>query len=63
MNIINFLQGKKTYIILILAFVFNFGITAGWWTLDNQIWELVNIILGFLGLGTIRSAIKNLASK
>ena len=57
------LQGYKTYIIMVTAFVFNIGITAGWWTLDNQVWELVNIILGFLGVGAIRSGLKSEAKK
>lgn len=62
-GIIAWLQGKKTYIIMVLAFVFNLGVTAGWWTLDNQVWELINIILGFLGLGAIRAGMKTEAGK
>lgn len=62
-NLIMWLQGKKTYIVMILGFVFNLGVTAGWWTLDNQVWELVNIILGFLGIGAIRDGIKTEAKK
>lgn len=61
--IIEKLQGYKTYIIMVLAFVFNIGITAGWWTLDNQVWDLINVILGFLGLGAIRSGLKAEAAK
>lgn len=62
-GIIAWLQGKKTYIIMVLAFVFNLGVTAGWWTVDNQVWDLINIILGFLGLGAIRAGIKTEAGK
>jgi len=60
-GIIDWLQGKKTYIIAVLAAVFNVGIAFGWWTLDSQVWELINIILGFLGLGTLRSGMSKAA--
>ena len=56
------LQGKKTYILLILAFVFNVGIAAGLWQLDSQVWELINMVLGFLGIGAFRSAVKKAES-
>jgi hypothetical protein len=56
-NIIDWLSGKKTYILMILGFVFNLGIAAGWWAVESQVWQLVDLILGFLGLGTIRAAI------
>jgi len=62
-GIFDFLQGYKTYIVMILAFVFNLGATAGWWLPDNQVWELINIILGFLGLGAIRAGMKTEANK
>ncbi|MFA9409467.1 MAG: hypothetical protein ACERKJ_11645 [Candidatus Dadabacteria bacterium] len=52
------LQGKKVYILLVTAFVFNVGATAGWWLPDNQVWELINTIFVFLGIGAYRSAMK-----
>ena len=52
------LQGKKVYILLIVAAVFNIGVAAGLWQADSQLWELVNIIFGFLGIGAFRSALK-----
>ena len=58
MGIIEWLQGKKSYIVLVVAFAFNIGVTAGWWLPDSQMWELINTILVFLGVGAFRSAIK-----
>ena len=62
-GIIEWLQGKKTYIIMVLAFIFNLGVVSGWWTPDSQVWELINIILGFLGLGALRSGQKTESTK
>ncbi len=62
-GIIEWLQGKKTYIILIVAFVFNIGIAAGFWTPESELWNLINIILGFLGVGTIGAKITRVAKK
>lgn len=61
--IIEKLQGYKTYIVIVLGALFNIGIAAGWWTVDNQVWELVNMILTFLGIGAVRSGIKSEAKK
>ena len=52
------LQGKKVYFVLVAAFVFNVGVTAGWWLPDNQVWELINTVFVFLGIGAVRSAMK-----
>ena len=60
---LEWLQGKKTYVILILGFVFNLGIAVGWWDVTAQLWEIVNAILGFLGLGTIGAKINRNAKK
>jgi hypothetical protein len=51
------LQGKKVYILLVVAAVFNIGVAAGFWQPDSQLWELVNLIFSFLGIGAFRSAI------
>ena len=56
-KIIVFLQGKKTYVIAFVTAIFNFGITVGWWTPDNQLWVAINLILGALGLGALRAGI------
>ncbi len=51
------LQGKKVYILLVVAAVFNIGVAAGFWLPDSQLWELVNMVFGFLGIGAFRSAV------
>ena len=58
MGIIQWLQGKKAYIVVITAFIFNIGILAGLWTPESQLWEIINYVLGFLGIGALRSATK-----
>jgi len=56
-NIINFLSGKKSYILLIIAFVFNFGVLNGWWATDNATWQSVDTLLAALLGGSFRAAI------
>ena len=56
-KIIEFLQGKKTYIIAILFGVFNFGVSIGWWTIDNDIWLAINSLLAMLGFGFLRASV------
>lgn len=58
MGFIEWLQGKKTYILLIVAFIFNMGSALGLWEPDSQVWELINTLLVFLGIGAFRSAVK-----
>lgn len=52
-NIIKFLEGKRTYLIAILAGVLgliqSFGVVIP---------EYIYVILGALGLGTLRAAVK-----
>ena len=52
-SILAFIDGKKTYITMLLTFVAA-GLTACGYTIPEWAW----IVLGGLGLGTIRSAIK-----
>ena len=54
-KITNFLQGKKTYIVVIVAIVFNTLVQYG--VVDPSYTEFVNIVLGALGLGTLRAGI------
>jgi len=54
-KITNFLQGKKTYIIVVVAIVFNTLVQYG--VIDPSYTEFVNIVLGALGLGTLRAGI------
>jgi len=55
--IIDFLSGKKTYIVAILFAVFNFGASIGWWTLDDATWKAVDILLGSLGFAFLRAGV------
>lgn len=52
-----FLSGYKTYIIMVVGVLVNGAIAMGY--LDPKYFEIVNSILGFLGLGAIRDGIKN----
>lgn len=54
-KITNFLQGKKTYIIVIVAIVFNTLVQYG--VIDPSYTQYVNIVLSALGLGTLRAGI------
>lgn len=51
-----FLSGYKTYIIMFVGVVFNGLVASGY--IDESLRPTVNTILGFLGLGTLRSAVK-----
>lgn len=46
--ILDWLSGRKAYIIAGLTAIFNFGIAVGWWLPDNAIWDAVNYILAAL---------------
>jgi capsular polysaccharide biosynthesis protein len=54
-KITNFLQGKKTYIVVIVAIVFNTLVQYG--VIDPSYTQYVNIVLSALGLGTLRAGI------
>lgn len=49
-------KGYRTYIIVILGVIFN-GLVAGGY-LSEDLRPTVNSVLTFLGLGTLRSAVK-----
>jgi hypothetical protein len=49
------LEGKKTYIVVIVAIIFNTLVQLGY--IDYGYVEYVNIVLGALGLGTLRAGI------
>jgi hypothetical protein len=56
-NIINFLSGKKSYILLVVAFIFNLGVVSGWWAADNATWQAIDtLIVALLGM-SFRAAI------
>ena len=54
---VEWLQGKKSYILLVVAFVFNLGILSGWWLVDNPTWALIDTILLTLLGASFRAAI------
>lgn len=54
-QVINFLQGKKTYIVIIVAIVFNTLVQLGY--IDYGYVEYVNIVLAALGLGALRAGV------
>ncbi len=56
-NLINFLNGKKTYITALLFAVFNLGVVLNWWTADNQVVLAVNTLLGSLGFAFLRAGV------
>ena len=56
-GIIEWLSGKKSYILAIIAGVFNFGLAMAWWTADNQTWVAVNALLASLFGMTMRAAV------
>jgi len=53
----NMLKGWKTYIVVALAVIFNGCVSLGY--LDESLRPTVNAILGFLGLGALRSGVAN----
>jgi len=63
MGWIEWLQGKKTYIIFFLGTVFNAGVLFGWWPVESEIWIVINAILGFLGLGTLGAKVNRSLEK
>ena len=49
------LQGKKTYIVVIVAIVFNTLVQYG--VIDGSAQQYVNIVLSALGLGALRAGV------
>lgn len=50
------LKGWKTYLIVALGVIFNGLVASGF--IDESLRPTVNTILGFLGLGALRNAVK-----
>jgi hypothetical protein len=50
-----FLEGKKTYIVVIVAIIFNTLVQLDY--IDPSYVEYVNILLAALGLGSLRAGI------
>ncbi|MBE3141461.1 MAG: hypothetical protein IMZ53_12875 [Thermoplasmata archaeon] len=56
-TIIDFLSGKKSYIILIVGFIFNVGVISGWWVADNATWQAIDALLVTLLGMSFRAAV------
>ena len=54
-KLLDFLAGKKTYIIVVIGAVLNVAVAFGWVSPDNL--EQINAVLVALGLGAIRAGI------
>lgn len=54
--VLDFLSGKKTYLVGVGAIAYAAGVSRGWWPNDIEIWGL----LGGTGAMTLRAAIKKL---
>lgn len=51
----SFLQGKKTYIIVVVAIIFNTLVQLGYLEASNI--EYINIVLAALGIGALRAGV------
>ena len=56
-NLINWLSGKKSYLLLAIGLVFNLGVISGWWATDNATWGSIDTLLLALLGGSFRAAI------
>ena len=54
---LDLLKGWKTYIIVVVAVIFNGLVAMGYVPAESLV--VVNTVLGFLGLGAIRAGIAN----
>ena len=54
-NILNSLRGRRTYIVVIVAIIFNTLVQYGY--VDPSYAQYVNIVLSALGLGALRAGI------
>ena len=50
-----FFSGYKTYLVVAIGVIFNGLVAMGY--VDEGLRETVNLVLGFLGLGALRSAV------
>lgn len=55
MKVLDFLAGKKTYIVAIVLAVLNLAVAMGWISPEHL--EQINLILVALGIGALRSGI------
>lgn len=55
MKVLDFLAGKKTYLVAFVMAVVNFAVAVGWMSPENL--EQINVILVALGLGALRAGV------
>jgi len=53
----NFLKGKKTYIVMAVGVIVNGAFALGY--IPTEYIPLVNSVLAFLGLGALRAGVSN----
>ena len=58
MGIFDFLKGKKTYIVALVAAVFAFCNASGVYPVTPETEKLVYAVLSAMGLGTLRAGVK-----
>lgn len=54
-KVLDFLAGKKTYIVAFVMAAVNFGVAVGWISPEHL--EQINYVLVALGLGAIRAGV------
>jgi hypothetical protein len=54
LSLLNWLDGKKTYLLAAALVIYVIGSDAGWWPLNESVLALG----GALSLGTLRSAVR-----
>lgn len=54
-KVLNFLQGRKTYVVVVVTIIFNSLVQLGY--IDYSYVEYVNIVLAALGLGALRAGV------
>jgi len=62
-KVLDFLSGKKSYLLLLIAVIFNVGILQGWWASDNATWQSIDTLLVALLGGSFRAAITKSSPK
>lgn len=54
-KLLNWLSGKKTYIVAVVLALVNVGVAMGWISPENL--EQINVVLVALGLGALRASV------
>ena len=54
---LEWLEGKKTYIVAIATALFNLGCALGWWAVDNAYWSAINAVFASLFGITLRAGV------